>query len=858
VNTITAILNSSGALHIATTLLHSLWQGGAIALLLAIALRAIPQRRPDLRYMISCTALALVVIASTITLALQRESKPARQMMTTAAPSRIPSDLPVPMISNMPTLSSAEAPISRNLPAPLIVSAWILGVILFAVYHIAGWLWLQRLRHMPTERDRWQPLIHRLSKQLHLTRAVIVIESARVAGPWVVGIFKPMILIPLGLLNDLSPQQIEAILAHELAHIRRHDYLINLIQASIETLMFYHPAIWWISSQIRQERECCCDDLAATICGSRTLYVESLLALEQSRSLPGNLALAANGGRLISRVRRILNMPTPARQSRIRSLAAAGVALACMLMPLILSERVTAQTPSTPTTTSPAANTDGKEEFKDISPIEPADLVANQEDYKISPDDLLNVSISDLVGAGVETVKSTRVSETGNITLPYVDAVKVSGMTEAEARKTIAKAFQEKAVLDHAQISVTVTEARGRTFSILGEIDRAGQYAITQNDFRVLDALVLGQAKPATLSGLYVIRKTADPKKPRVIKIQVDRLVAGDPNLNIVIRGGDMLMAAQLKKQFVHVVIAKDDMKVENKPISWDDLESKLNAIPAADRQRTVIELGVADPQMPYSRYHDTSLKLMGLVQKYKLAYYSDTGVERGAATQPAAVGGDPDAGKPMAAFEVGDKPAYPTLKDFIVKGMGHHDFDADHNVEFVIDVIHADKSKDRRLIHGKQPINMQTGKEEDVTLQPQDQLLVRQKVKNSNVEGEAPAAAANANKGYIPLMAFQLTKASPWPSVNAFIAESLSDVDYEKAEYRIDVIHPDKSKEIRLVKDKQPVNPETGKVEDVALKTGDELLLREKTVAEALDRAQPAASPAPPATPVPVSDRKR
>jgi protein involved in polysaccharide export with SLBB domain len=498
----------------------------------------------------------------------------------------------------------------------------------------------------------------------------------------------------------------------------------------------------------------------------------------------------------------------------------------------------------------------GKDEFKDLSPIQPEDLIASKEDYKIGSNDLLQVSITDLVGAGVETVKSARVSEKGEITLPYIGAVKVSDKTDAEAQKAIAKAFSDHNIIHNPQVSVTIAEARGRTFSILGEIARPGQYQITQNDFRVLDALVLGQAKPSNISSFYVIRKTADPKKSRIIQIPMDKLVAGDTTVNIVIRPGDMLMAPQPRKQFVHIVITKDDMKLDNKPISWDDLETRLNAIPANERLQTVIELGVADPAMPYSRYNDASLKLMGLVKKYNLAYYSDTGIERKAATQPAAEA--EDVGKPMAAFDVGDKPAYPTLKDFIIKGMGHHDFDADHNVEFVIDVIHADKSKDRRLIHGKQPINMQTGKEEDVTLQPQDRLLVRQKVENSNVNPEPPAAGANANKGFIPLMAFQLTKASPWPSVKAFIAESISNVDYQNAEYRIDVIHPDKSKEIRLVKGKEPVNPQTGKVEDVALKVGDELLLREKTVAEALDRAQPAASAAPAATPVPAADHKR
>ncbi len=110
------------------------------------------------------------------------------------------------------------------------------------------------------------------------------------------GVWRPAILVPLGFMSGLAPTQVEAILAHELAHIRRWDYLANLVQLLVETLLFYHPCVWWISAQIRQEREHCCDDIAANVLGDRVAYAEMLVMLEGRRT--PKLALAAGGGSL--------------------------------------------------------------------------------------------------------------------------------------------------------------------------------------------------------------------------------------------------------------------------------------------------------------------------------------------------------------------------------------------------------------------------------------------------------------------------------------------------------------------------------------------------------------------------------
>src|SRR5213075_1678041 len=137
---------------------------------------------------------------------------------------------------------------------------------------------------------------------MRLRRAVKLVESAAVEVPAVISWLRPVVLLPASTLTGLAPKQIEMVLAHELAHIRRHDFLVNILQAVVETLMFYHPAVWWMSRRLRIERENCCDDLAVAVCGDALQYARALTRLEELRGGP-RIALAANGGSLLTRVR---------------------------------------------------------------------------------------------------------------------------------------------------------------------------------------------------------------------------------------------------------------------------------------------------------------------------------------------------------------------------------------------------------------------------------------------------------------------------------------------------------------------------------------------------------------------------
>lgn len=176
-----------------------------------------------------------------------------------------------------------------------------------------------------------------MASRLGLRRAVHIVDSLLMDTPTVVGWLRPVILLPIAALANLTPAQVEAILAHELAHIRRHDYLVNLLQTLAETLLFYHPAVWWVSGRIRSEREHCCDTVAVEACGDALGYAAALAELESSRTgrpFPTGqaaLALAATGGSLLERVRRVLRVPVddvrPARTEAMPAMMTAALVL---------------------------------------------------------------------------------------------------------------------------------------------------------------------------------------------------------------------------------------------------------------------------------------------------------------------------------------------------------------------------------------------------------------------------------------------------------------------------------------------------------------------------------------------------
>jgi beta-lactamase regulating signal transducer with metallopeptidase domain len=319
------LLRQPAAQVMGWSLLHFIWQGTLVGGLTAIALAALRKSAADVRYVVSTIGLSLMLTLPAVTaMQLWRSAAPAY----VSPPSKVTSTPPA--VVTRATTSRDETIVEARVTSvsglrglssihvepwlPMLVLAWLCGVVVLSLRLMSGWLWVQRIKsHGATPAgDGWEHLALRLSRLLHIARRIRLLESTLVDVPTVIGWIKPVILLPASALSGLNPHQLEAILAHELAHIRRHDYLVNLLQTLVETLLFYHPAVWWLSRRIRAERENCCDDLAVSLCGDPYTYAKALADLEELRGGSRLLVMAANGGSLVQRIRRLLGAPTHA------------------------------------------------------------------------------------------------------------------------------------------------------------------------------------------------------------------------------------------------------------------------------------------------------------------------------------------------------------------------------------------------------------------------------------------------------------------------------------------------------------------------------------------------------------------
>ena len=311
------------------TLLHFVWQGAAIAALLATADLLLRRASAHARYLAACGAMVLmliVAVGSFIRAARLPGGDPVASPAVVAG-NRLPAPLAGSVLGTEPMRarleSRAEARRQRSAPLqwdraaiagltrrlmPWLVALWCAGVALLSLRLIGGW-WLTRrilARSLEAPLVELDDVLGSLKQRLALSAPVRICRSALVDVPTVIGWMRPVILLPMSTLTGLSPRQIEALLAHELAHIRRHDYLVNLLQSALETLLFYHPAVWWVSRRVREERENCCDDVAVAVCGDAVTYARALAELERLRSETPRLALAATGGSLLARIQRLV------------------------------------------------------------------------------------------------------------------------------------------------------------------------------------------------------------------------------------------------------------------------------------------------------------------------------------------------------------------------------------------------------------------------------------------------------------------------------------------------------------------------------------------------------------------------
>jgi TonB family protein len=334
-------------------LLGFLWQGAAVALAVAALLALLPQRAARARYATAC--LGLLTMAAL----------PAVSFLTTLG--EVSRALPTAHLGGTGTLGTVTVVASLSGPAagtpwadvlrPWLLPAWCVGVLFLSLRTLLAWRRTLRLSQLDTLEPAaaWREALEHALQRMRMAGPVRLRASSSIDVPMVIGLWRPLILVPAGALCGLSPTQLEAILAHELAHIRRHDYLVNLLQSLVETLLFYHPAVWWLSHRIREEREHCADDLAVQCCGDAYLYARALAQIEQLRVAP-QPALGAGGGSLLTRVRRLLVTAEPAVPRRPWRLASGvgGALLIALLGASQLPETAHAELPA-PAPSEPVA-----------------------------------------------------------------------------------------------------------------------------------------------------------------------------------------------------------------------------------------------------------------------------------------------------------------------------------------------------------------------------------------------------------------------------------------------------------------------------------------------------------------------
>ncbi|MDR1841980.1 MAG: hypothetical protein LBQ86_08705 [Holophagales bacterium] len=305
------------------TLLHSLWQGALIFVLAAILLRILRKKSPQTKYLVACVALGAMVALALGTYAyLANQAIPESPVMTQTAAASVGATI----------AATQDVWLTYVIPyIPWLSIGWMIGILVFSIRLFGGWCWLylgikRRAAPAPSE---WQWRVDGLSRLLGVARKARLLVSDRVSAPMALGWIAPVVLLPASALLRLSPEALEAVLVHELSHVRRHDFIVNLLQSIAEALFFYHPAAWWLSGQIRELREHCCDDAAVKYVGSPISYASALAALETLRVgyNPPQMAPAANGASLMKRVQRLLCVTEPTIYGLRAGITAAAIFL---------------------------------------------------------------------------------------------------------------------------------------------------------------------------------------------------------------------------------------------------------------------------------------------------------------------------------------------------------------------------------------------------------------------------------------------------------------------------------------------------------------------------------------------------
>jgi beta-lactamase regulating signal transducer with metallopeptidase domain/uncharacterized protein YnzC (UPF0291/DUF896 family) len=409
------------------TLVHFLWQGAALAALLWFALTAI--RSASGRYVASVIVLVLMLAAPVFTF-VSLASKTGEIGNPQSA--RLVHSTSAAVMTTIPAEQQTRSSAGKSI-TPWLVEGWLIGVVALSLRSAGGLLLLGRLRRQ-TAIAISAPLKDAclaLQQRMGLHHIVEYCESHEIDSPAVIGWFRPVVLLPVSALTGLSQEQLEAVIAHELAHIKRMDAFVNLFQIFVESVLFYHPAVWWVSRRIRAEREHCCDDAAIAVCGDRLEYARALTLMEGWRAAP-RMALAANGGSLTARVKRLLGVETFHGTRALGfavGLMCLGVALLASTALLDIAPKASAAGPELLTT--PALQPDPQEATPNPDPSPEAEA---------RPESSIETQAVFVQETQTQVVTQTREEKS---TGSYIDGLKAAGLTNLSVDQLIALKVQD-------------------------------------------------------------------------------------------------------------------------------------------------------------------------------------------------------------------------------------------------------------------------------------------------------------------------------------------------------------------------------------------------------------------------------
>ncbi|PSR55429.1 hypothetical protein AHMF7605_18920 [Adhaeribacter arboris] len=424
------------------TILHSLWQGALVAITLSVLMILLHRHSARIRYAVATMALFSTLVIAGITFIRTYQQVPQPVPVSNSIAREIQPSVTNSASKPMPALTPSGSTksvlrgailinfkyyFSKHLP--VVVLVWLLGMLTMLLKFLGGLAYVQRLKHYKTYAlgTAWNTRLANMAHSLRVKQSVRLFESALVKTPLVIGYLKPIILLPFGTIASLSPEQVEAILAHELAHIYRKDYLFNMLQAFVEILFFFNPAIWWMSDYVRVERENCCDDQAIAVCGNPLIYARALASLETIavKSPRLTLAFAGKDGSLLGRIKRLVQQPNR------RPTFSEGFLAACVLivgLTLLSVSAVAGFKVAVKTVKKTSLPTVAKISQPKKVLVSPAEEVNNLEATILSFADSVSGKKSDLI-----IIKNKK----GAITELYVDGQKIPKANIADFRKEI-------------------------------------------------------------------------------------------------------------------------------------------------------------------------------------------------------------------------------------------------------------------------------------------------------------------------------------------------------------------------------------------------------------------------------------